>query len=76
LAPLLAEQNAKPVTVITDPEQIAAVYEELEEMLVNKNPECEGLLDTLRAIPNTQTLVYHIEKFKFKLALEELQRLK
>ncbi|MCL2262444.1 MAG: ATP-binding protein, partial [Defluviitaleaceae bacterium] len=76
LAPLLEEYNARISVKTTDKDKIQAVLSELEPMLVNRNPDCEDMLDALRSIPNTDALVSHIERFKFSPALEEFAKVK
>ncbi|MCL2498705.1 MAG: response regulator [Defluviitaleaceae bacterium] len=74
--PLLAEVAAKAGEKITDPAKIREIFERLEPMLVNNNPDCEDLLDDIRAIPDSEALVRLIERFKFGQALEELVNVK
>jgi len=73
---LLEEANEKNKIKITDGAKVREVIEQLEPMLRNKNPDCEDLLDDIRAIPGAEELARYIEKFKFKQALEELLAIK
>jgi len=76
LAPILDEANEKNKVKITDGAKIKEIIEELEPMLINKNPDCEDLLDDIYKIPGAEMLAQYIETFKFKKALEELAILK
>ncbi|MCL2665422.1 MAG: ATP-binding protein, partial [Defluviitaleaceae bacterium] len=77
LAPMLDKDASEAKTVKNaDIEQMRKIFEKLEPMLINRNPECEGMLDELKTIQGTDELAQHINKFKFKPALEELAKLK
>jgi len=76
LAPLLAEAEEKSKVKITDESKIKEIIDKLEPMLINKNPDCEDLLDDVRTIPGAEELVRQMEKFKFRQALEELSTIK
>jgi len=76
LKPLLDEANERSKVKITDGAKIQEIIEKLEPMLVNKNPDCEDLLDDIYKIPGSEALAQCIETFKFKKALEELAKLK
>jgi len=76
LAPLLAEAEEKSKVKITDESKIREIIDKLEPMLMNKNPDCEDLLDDVRTIPGAEELASQIEKFKFRQALEELSAIK
>ncbi|MCL2030219.1 MAG: response regulator [Oscillospiraceae bacterium] len=56
--------------------EIRALFEKLEPMLNNINPECTDLLDEIRAIPGTEELALRIEEYEFELAAETLAALK
>jgi CheY-like chemotaxis protein len=71
---LFTEQN-KP-EMITETEKIREIIARLEPLLYNKNPGCEDMLGEICAIPGTEELAQHIDKFRFKQALEELEKLK
>jgi len=74
--PLLVEHENKSTIVTTDKEKIIEIISKLEPLLKNKSPECEDLLDDIVTIPGAGELVELIEKFKLKLAIEELYKLK
>jgi signal transduction histidine kinase/DNA-binding response OmpR family regulator len=80
LTPLLAEISAKRKANMwpahTEPEKILGLFAELETMLINKNPECEDMIDKILSVPGTEELVYQIDKFNFKQAIMELSLLK
>ena len=76
LAPLLAEAEAQKTTETADAEKVRAIIEKLEPLIINRNPECEDLLDDIRTIPGAEALARQIEKFKFKQAGLELSNLK
>jgi len=71
-APLLVEDQAKVAVKITDVNRVQEILKKLEPLLVSKNPDCEEMLDDIRAIPGTEALVSQMEKFKFKMAINEL----
>ena len=75
LAPLLAEavtQNARNENETPDEEKVRELFEKVEVMLVNINPECMSLLDDIRAVPGTDELARQIENFDFAAAAETL----
>ncbi|MCL2702400.1 MAG: response regulator [Defluviitaleaceae bacterium] len=76
LAPLLLEAAAKSAGKIGDAAKVREILDKLEPLLLNKNPEVEDLLDDIRTIPGAEDLVYHIERFKFRQAIEELVNVK
>ena len=76
LAPLLQETAPKNKTVITDAGRVQEIFTKLEPMLMTGNPESLKLLDDIRAIPGAEKLVFQIEEFYFRQALEELSKLK
>jgi len=81
LEPLLdqaAAQEARQGSLlpVLDAAQIHALFEKLEPMLKNINPECTALLDEIRAIPGAQDLAQQIENFDFESAASELAELK
>ena len=81
LAPMLAEDEAERAAKIIDKGQYSAekVHEtlsKLEPMLINRNPECEELLDEIMTIPGAEKLTQCIEKFDFKQAAMELHKLR
>ena len=67
-----AVQSGKPL----DTKQTLVLFEQLETMLKNINPECVDLLDSLRIVPGTETLVQQIDDYDFESALVTLFDLK
>ena len=70
--PLLAEAPVQAVSA----QQAQALFEKLEPMLENINPECVDLLDDIRAIPGTEALSCQIEDYDFEAAAQTLAELK
>jgi len=69
-----SEIKEKPRTINT--EQILELFEKLEIMLENINPECTALLDDIRAIPEADTLAKQIESYDFEAAAKTFADLK
>jgi len=66
LNPLLqAEADTLKNTEPAGEEKMLQLFQQLEPMLKNKNPECINLLDDIRTIPGTEILVRQIENFEF-----------
>ncbi|MDR2542071.1 MAG: response regulator [Treponema sp.] len=76
LRPLLDESAALTGTEPLGHEQTLVLFEKLEPMLENLNPECMDLLDDIRAVPGTEELTRQIEDFNFKSAVKILIDLK
>jgi len=76
LAPLLKEAAAVKKAVPINEEKLHQLFEQLESMLKNRNPESIRLLDELRTIIGTEELVKYIEDFDFKNAAIALSVLK
>jgi len=76
LAPLVDEEDGKIHNKISDPDKIRGILEELEPMLIKRNPLCMDLLDDIKSIPGADKLAIYVDEFDFINALEELQRLK
>jgi PAS domain S-box-containing protein len=76
LAPLMLEDASKQVEKITDAAKVLEILRKLEPMLKDRNPECEDLIDEIRAIPNAEELVLQTERFNFKKAIEEFDKVK
>jgi HPt (histidine-containing phosphotransfer) domain-containing protein len=78
LAPMLAEAitKVKNKNAVMNTEELRKLFERLEDMLKNRNPECVDLLDNIRALQETEELVRLIECFNFKQALTALLELK
>jgi HPt (histidine-containing phosphotransfer) domain-containing protein len=74
--PLLNESEEERIAPLTD-EQIVALFEKLEPMLENINPDCVALLDDIRAVPGADELARHIDEYDFETAaglLDELRK--
>jgi len=52
------------------------MFEELENMLKDGNPECLAFTEKLRQIPGSEKLIQQIEDFDFTLAADTLIELK
>ncbi|MCL2763590.1 MAG: response regulator, partial [Treponema sp.] len=76
LSPLV-EETAAPAS--TEPLAALSVHKQLEELqflLEKRNPECLLFIDCLRSIPGSDELIWQIEEFRFKDAIETLAKLK
>ena len=67
-------QQEKPQTL--DTAQMLALFEKLEPMLENINPECVALLEDIRAVPGAEKLAQQIEDYDFESAAGTLVALK
>ena len=76
LAPLVTQEDEKSRTEITDPAKIQEILNELEPMLIKRNPESMNMLDDIRAIADADDLAQMVEDFDFRNALSELERLR
>jgi CheY-like chemotaxis protein len=76
LAPLLTKANESDITRTFDDEQTHNLFEKLERLLVNSNPECMNLLNDLRVVPGTEELVQQIEDFDFERAIGTFFRIR
>jgi len=74
LTPLVQSPNAKPKDP-PRPEKIAELLNELEPLLIKFDTDCLQMLDELRAIPNSNELVSHIENIDFNKAIPALNEL-
>ena len=74
LAPLLNETGDATKTL--DTEQTLALFDKLESMLKNKNPQCLDLLDEIRAVPGSEALIHYVEEFDVKPAIATLSELR
>ncbi|MCL2018805.1 MAG: response regulator [Oscillospiraceae bacterium] len=77
LRPLLDEIAAHNKPLSLNAEQIAELFDKLEPLLDNLNPECVNFLDDLRAVPGTEELTGYIEDYDFEsaaLILKEIKR--
>jgi len=59
-----------------DTRQIQVLFEKIEPMLKNINPESVNYLDELRAVPGGEELACQVESYDFKAAAETLAKLK
>ena len=76
LKPLFDEPAVRNEAESLDSEQTRTLFERLESMLENINPECVNLLDEIRAIPGTGALAQQIEDYDFESAAQTLAALK
>jgi len=76
LSPLLAENDTNNILKTSDAQKIRGIFERLEPLLKNRNPDCEDMLNEIYTIPGAEELAQLIDKFKFKQAFEELSKLK
>jgi len=76
LKPFLPQANTTSKNENMSNESINKLFDELDIMLVNKNPECMNLLDDIRAIPGTEKLAQLVEDFEFKQGISELSKLR
>ena len=74
LNPLLEEsgEGPRPLNI----EQAMALFEKLEPMLENINPECVGLVDDIRAVAGAEELARQVEDYDFESASRTLAELK
>jgi len=70
------EEPAKPQVQSLDAQAARGLFEKLEPLLMMGNPDCCGLVDSLREIEGSETLVQQIEDYEFELALTTLDDLK
>jgi CheY-like chemotaxis protein len=68
LKPLLEDSAEPKQPQILDAEQTMALFEKLEPMLENNNPECVDLLGSVRAVSGAEELVQQMENFNFSAA--------
>jgi CheY-like chemotaxis protein len=59
-----------------DAKKIREVFEKLDVMLSNRNPECMNLLSDIRSIPGTEELARLVGDFEFKRAIATLSKLR
>ncbi|MDR3000753.1 MAG: transporter substrate-binding domain-containing protein [Fibromonadaceae bacterium] len=76
LEPLLVDDKQMDEAQPINTEKTLALFEELEVMFENINPEVVNLLDDIRAIPGTEKMVSHIENYDFESAAVVLAELK
>jgi CheY-like chemotaxis protein len=58
-----------------DAAKVLALFEKLELMLKNINPECVSLLGEIRAVPGTEELTAQIEDYDFAAAADTLAKI-
>ena len=75
LAPLLSEARNIERTNAIDSEKALKLFEDLEPLLKNKDTKCMKLINDLCTVQGTEELVRQLEGFKFRQALESLERL-
>ena len=75
LKPLFDESEAGEVPVLNT-EEVLALFNKLEPMLENINPESVSLVDEIRKITGTEDLVRQIENYDFETAARTLLELK
>ena len=73
---LLVESMTQTKPEHLDVEQARALFERLEPMLDNINPECVSLLDEIRAVPGAEELARQIEDYDFESAARTLADIK
>ena len=76
LKPMFEEYERRPESKAPGAEQVWALFEKLEQMLANINPECVNMLDEIRVIPGTEALVRQIEDYDFESAAQTLTEIK
>jgi signal transduction histidine kinase/DNA-binding response OmpR family regulator len=74
LKPLLIESGKNAISL--NAEEKEELFDKLELMFENINPECIDLLDELRAIPGTEELAQQIENYDFESAIQTLNGLR
>jgi CheY-like chemotaxis protein len=57
-------------------EQIKELFDKLEEMLENSNPQCMDLIDDLQGIEGAEELIQQLENFDFENAIDTFKKLK
>ena len=75
LKPLLDDPANPMTTESLNSEQTLALFEKLEVMLENINPECIDLLKEILAVPGTEELARQIENYDFESATRTLAEL-
>ena len=73
---ILADIDAQDKPEPADKEKIMNLFEQLELMLMNSNPECINLLDDIHTIPGTEELAQYIVNFEFEQAVMVLEKIK
>jgi len=76
LEPLYDAPAEFDVTGNSNEEQAQVLFERLESMLENINPECVNLIDEIRNLTGTEELAWQIEDYDFESAARTLAELK
>ena len=76
LKPLCDELTENGGVENMDAVKARALFERLETMLVNINPECVNLIDEIRSVPGAEELALKIEDYDFESAARTLVELK
>ncbi|MCL2821072.1 MAG: ATP-binding protein [Oscillospiraceae bacterium] len=77
LEPLTWDESAQDaLDVNIDIHNIRKIFNELEALLDDSNPDCLSYVDTLNIIPGCDDLVRQIEDFEFQAAYSNLLRMK
>jgi len=75
--PLIKDSDSDVLpTESSDTEQSRVLLDKLEPMLKDSDFDCLSLTDELRSIQGSEVLIENIENLDFKLALEELTKLR
>jgi len=75
LRPLLDAVSTREIEPLSV-EQIRSLFEKLEPMLKNINPECVNMLDVIDAVPGAEELARQIADYEFESAVLTLDELK
>ena len=73
---MLDELAARENTQMLNAEQTSALFEKLELLLEDRNPDCMNYLADVRAVPGAEELARDIEYFDFESAVRTLSELK
>jgi len=71
-----SKTHKESATISANAEQALELFDKLEPVLKNLNPECLTLLDEIRAVWGTEELVRHIEDYDFSSAAKALAELR
>ena len=76
LRPLLDEAEATEKLKQLNAEQVLALFDKLEPMLENINPESVNMIDDIRAVPGAEELARYMEDYDFGSAARALAELR
>jgi CheY-like chemotaxis protein len=76
IKPLIDEMEKRDKPKTLDKEKALALFDKIEIMLENINPECVSLLDEVHDIPGAEKLAQQIENYQFELASGTLAELR